>query len=100
MVQNSAGTIAYMAVKNVPAGTALTNTSYWKTLVDVTSLKGDTGATGAQGIQGVQGERGEKGDKGDKGDTGNTGIGIESASVDSSGHLQIELSNDTTVDAG
>jgi hypothetical protein len=39
----------------------------------IQGVKGDTGATGATGPQGEQGIQGVKGDKGDKGDTGDTG---------------------------
>lgn len=34
IVVNAAASIAYMAVRNVPAGTALTNTDYWEKLAD------------------------------------------------------------------
>ena len=36
---------SYIAIQGVPAGTAITNTSYWQKFAD----KGDTGATGATG---------------------------------------------------
>lgn len=36
---------SYIAIQGVPAGTAITNTSYWQKFAD----KGDTGTTGATG---------------------------------------------------
>lgn len=39
---NAAGTIAYMAVRNVPAGIAITNTAYWVEFANVSDLIGPT----------------------------------------------------------
>lgn len=95
---------------------------------EVKTAKGDPGEPGADGV-GVQSAtingsghliltltdgtvvdcgnaKGAKGDKGDKGDTGATGadgedgISVTGASINTSGHLIITLSNGTTVDAG
>lgn len=86
LVRNSSGTIAYMAIKDVPAGIALTNASYWVVFNDVSSLvgpqgpqgpqgeKGETGPQGKQGIQGVQGERGIQGIQGEQGEQGIQGL--------------------------
>lgn len=52
-VQDSDGFI-YESIKAVPAGTVLTNTSYWIKL----------------SVQGPRGDKGETGDDGPKGDTG------------------------------
>ena len=77
--------------------------------------KGDTGATGApgaQGIQGTQGLTGIQGMQGAKGDTGitgatgaqgpqgNTGVSVSNATINSSQHLIITLSNSSQIDAG
>ena len=58
----TSGGNSYLCINTsvAPAGTAVTNTTYWALIAH----KGATGATGAQG---------PKGDKGDKGDTGATG---------------------------
>ena len=56
---------SYLAVKAVPAGTALSNTTYWL----VIASKGDKGDTG------------ETGPKGDTGDTGNGIASIEKTSA-------------------
>lgn len=92
LVRNSGGTIAYMAVKDVPAGIALTNTEYWVVFADVSSLRGPQGEVGpaftfedftAEELESLRGPQGEpftyedfteeqlaelKGPKGDKGD--------------------------------
>ena len=60
MVIKDGSSYLCIAEDGAPAGTAVTNTTYWALIAQ----KGDTGATGAQG---------PKGDKGDKGDTGATG---------------------------
>ena len=52
-----------------PAGTAVTNTTYWALIAQ----KGATGATGATGPQGPKGDTGATGPQGPKGDTGATG---------------------------
>lgn len=57
MVTKDGSSYLCIAEDGVPAGTAVTNTTYWALIAQ----KGDTGA------------QGPKGDKGDKGDTGATG---------------------------
>lgn len=52
-----------------PAGTAVTNTTYWA----VIAKKGDTGAQGPKGDTGPQGPTGATGPQGPKGATGATG---------------------------
>ena len=54
---------SYMALQNVPVGTAVTNTTYWMVIAS----------------------KGDKGDKGNKGDKGDTGNGIASVNVVKSG---------------
>lgn len=73
IVTNTAKTAAYMAVKAVPAGTALANTDYWVVFADLSELKG------------------EKGDE---------GVSITSVSVNEEGHLMIALSEGDPIDAG
>ena len=77
--------------------------------------KGEPGATGAQGIQGpvgpagpqgepgIQGEKGEAGTQGEPGpagEPGKDGRGITSVTIKTDGHLQINYSDGTDVDAG
>lgn len=103
VVRNAAGTIAYVAVKDVPSGTALTNGEYWAVLADVSTLKGEKGDTGAQGEKGetgAQGAQGEKGETGSTGAAGADGVSVVMGYVDGDGHLQVTLSNGITVDAG
>ena len=52
-----------------PAGTAVTNTTYWALIAQ----KGDTGATGPQGPKGDTGATGPQGPKGATGATGPQG---------------------------
>lgn len=59
--------------------------------------KGDTGPQGEKGETGAQGERGPKGDSGEKGDSGR---GITAVTIKTDGHLQIDYSDGTNVDAG
>lgn len=59
--------------------------------------KGDTGAKGEKGDPGAQGERGPKGDPGEKGDSGR---GITAVTIKTDGHLQINYTDGTNVDAG
>lgn len=59
--------------------------------------KGDTGTQGEKGETGAQGERGPKGDPGEKGDSGR---GITSVTIKADGHLEINYSDGTDVDAG
>lgn len=58
LVSNAAGDIAYMAIKNVPTGMALTNTTYWIKFLDVSALIGPTGPVGPQGERGSTWHRG------------------------------------------
>jgi hypothetical protein len=57
----------------------------------IQGVKGDTGATGAtgatgpQGEQGIQGVKGDKGDKGDTGDTGPSGVVSVTAPITNTG---------------
>ena len=74
--------------------------------------KGDAGPTGPQGEQGVQGPKGDTGHQGEKGETGaqgptgeqgpagKDGRGITSVTIKTDGHLQIDYSDGTNVDAG
>ena len=80
--------------------------------------KGDAGPTGPQGEQGVQGPKGDAGPQGEKGDTGakgekgetgaqgeqgpagKDGRGITSVTIKENGHLEINYSDGTDVDAG
>ena len=58
-----------IAEDGAPAGTAVTNTSYWALIAQ----KGDTGATGPQGPKGDTGPQGPQGPKGATGATGPQG---------------------------
>lgn len=72
MVIKDGSSYLCIAEDGAPAGTAVTNTTYWGQVAQ----KGDTGATGATGPQGPKGDTGAtgpQGPKGDKGDTGATG---------------------------
>lgn len=80
--------------------------------------KGEPGATGEKGEQGIQGPvgpagpQGEKGEKGEagtqgekgpaglKGEPGKDGRGITSVTIKTDGHLQIDYSDGTNIDAG
>ena len=59
--------------------------------------KGDTGAQGPQGEQGIQGIQGIQGETGAQ---GLQGVGVTDAYISDDHHLILELSDDTTVDAG
>jgi hypothetical protein len=77
-------------------------------------LKGEKGDTGAQGPQGIQGPKGDKGDTGATGSSGSggyysypvtgpkgdIGVGIVGAHIDAGGHLILELSDVSLIDAG
>ena len=70
----TSGGNSYLCINTsgAPAGTAVTNTTYWA-LIAQKGATGDTGATGPQGPKGATGATGPQGPKGDKGDTGATG---------------------------
>lgn len=76
VVRNEAGTVAYMAIQNVPVGTALANTAYWTVFLDVSELSGPRGEQGEQGVS------------------------IENAAVNEEGNLIISLSDENEIDAG
>lgn len=69
MVIKDGSSYLCIAEDGAPAGTAVTNTTYWGQVAQ----KGDTGAQGPKGDTGATGPQGPKGDKGDKGATGATG---------------------------
>lgn len=60
---------SYVAIQNVPIGTAITSTAYWQVMAE----KGDDGLQGPQGIQGIQGPQGDQGIQGPIGLTGPQG---------------------------
>lgn len=88
------------------------------TLAEITGpqgIPGSQGPTGPQGEQGVQGPKGDTGPQGEKGETGTQGEqgpagpagepgkdgrGITSVTIKTDGHLQIDYSDGTNVDAG
>lgn len=67
----TSGGSSYVCINKdgAPAGTAVTNTTYWA----VMAKKGDTGAQGPKGDTGPQGPKGDTGPQGPKGATGATG---------------------------
>ena len=72
MVTKDGSSYLCIAEDGAPAGTAVTNTTYWA-LIAQKGATGATGATGPQGPKGATGATGPQGPKGDKGDTGATG---------------------------
>ena len=68
--------------------------------------KGDTGPQGEKGDAGAKGEKGETGAQGEQGpagpsgEPGKDGRGIASVTIKTDGHLQINYSDGTNVDAG
>ena len=66
MVMHDGSSYVCIAEDGAPAGTAVTNTTYW-------ALIAQKGATGATGPQGPKGDTGATGPQGPKGDTGATG---------------------------
>lgn len=65
--------------------------------------KGDIGPKGEKGDAGAQGEKGEtgaQGERGPAGEPGKDGRGITSVTVKADGHLQIDYSDGTNIDAG
>lgn len=69
MVTKDGSSYLCIAEDGAPAGTAVTNTTYWALIAQ----KGATGATGATGPQGPKGDTGATGPQGPKGDKGATG---------------------------
>ena len=69
MVIKDGSSYLCIAEDGAPAGTAVTNTTYWALIAQ----KGDTGATGPQGDKGDKGDTGATGPQGPKGATGATG---------------------------
>lgn len=67
----------------------------WKT-----ALAGPAGPKGDTGPQGEKGETGTQGEQGEKGEPGKDGRGITSVTIKADGHLQINYSDGTDVDAG
>ena len=67
----TSGGNSYLCINTsgAPAGTAVTNTTYWALIAQ----KGDTGATGATGPQGPKGDTGATGPQGPQGPKGATG---------------------------
>lgn len=52
------------------------------------------------GLKGATGEKGDKGETGEQGEAGPQGVSITNAEINSSGHLVITLSTESTIDAG
>lgn len=69
MVTKDGSSYLCIAEDGVPAGTAVTNTTYWALIAQ----KGDTGAQGPKGDKGDKGDTGATGPQGPKGATGATG---------------------------
>lgn len=69
MVIKDGSSYLCIAEDGAPAGTAVTNTTYWALIAQ----KGDTGATGATGPQGPKGDTGATGPQGPQGPKGATG---------------------------
>lgn len=66
----------------------------------IQGLQGPTGPQGEPGIQGEKGEAGAQGEQGPAGEPGKDGRGITSVTIKTDGHLQINYSDGTNVDAG
>lgn len=69
MVMHDGSSYVCIAEDGAPAGTAVTNTTYWGQVAQ----KGDTGAQGPKGDKGDKGDTGATGPQGPKGATGATG---------------------------
>ena len=69
MVIKDGSSYLCIAEDGAPAGTAVTNTTYWALIAH----KGATGATGATGPQGPKGDKGDTGATGPQGPKGATG---------------------------
>ena len=65
-----------------------------------TGPQGEKGDTGAKGEKGDPGAKGEQGPAGPAGEPGEDGRGITSVTIKTDGHLQIDYSDGTNVDAG
>lgn len=74
LVRNESATETYMAIKDVPAGTPLTDVNYWVLFLNA-----------LEGPQGIQGD---------------PGVSIENASVNEDGNLIVTLTDKNTIDAG
>ena len=66
----------------------------------IQGLQGPIGPQGEPGIQGEKGEAGAQGEQGPAGEPGKDGRGITSVTIKADGHLQIDYSDSTNVDAG
>lgn len=71
-----------------------TGDSEWNDLISLAEI------TGPQGEQGIQGIRGPQGPTGPQGEQGDSGRGITAVTIKADGHLQINYSDGTDVDAG
>lgn len=49
IVRRNDGYAAYIAIKDVPVGTKLSNTDFWQVLVDVSAMSGGSGTSGVDG---------------------------------------------------
>lgn len=72
----------------------------WNDLVTLAEITGPQGLTGDTGPKGDPGEQGPTGPQGEKGDPGKDGRGITSVTIKTDGHLQIDYSDGTNIDAG
>ena len=89
-----------------------TGESEWTDLVTLAEITGPAGSPGPQGEQGIPGPKGDAGPQGEKGETGTqgptgeqgpagkNGRGVTSVTIKENGHLQINYSDGTDVDAG
>ncbi len=64
---------SYLAIQNVPAGTALTNAAFWQ-VVALNGINGADGAAGADGVNGADGAAGADGVNGADGADGANGL--------------------------
>ena len=69
MVMHDGSSYVCIAEDGAPAGTAVTNTTYWAAI----ALRGEQGPKGDTGPQGPKGDTGATGPQGPKGATGATG---------------------------
>ena len=69
-------------------------------LVEITGPQGEPGPKGDTGPQGEKGETGTQGPTGEQGPAGKNGRGVTSVTIKENGHLQINYSDGTDVDAG
>lgn len=68
-------------------------------VVDAGNVRGIPGPQGEKGV-GVKGDRGDPGPKGDAGTTGKDGVGITTASINSTGNLLLTKTDGLVIDAG